>query len=49
MSDKLQELRGDLHLPEMPEGETEDPPEDEGWLFDSDRDACEQLEIFKER
>jgi hypothetical protein len=49
MSDKLQELRDDLQLPEMPEGETEEPPEDEGWLFDSGRDAGEQLRIFKAR
>jgi hypothetical protein len=49
MSDKLQALRDDLHLPEMPEGEPEDAPEDEGWLFDSSRDAREQLRIFKER
>ena len=49
MSDKLQALRDDLQLPEMPEGETEDAPEDEGWLFDSGRDDREQLRIFKER
>jgi hypothetical protein len=47
--DKLQALRDDLHLPEMPEGEPEDAPEDEGWLFDSGRDAREQLRIFKVR
>jgi hypothetical protein len=46
MSDKLQALRDDLHLPE---GEPEDAPEDEGWLFESSRDAREQLRIFKER
>jgi hypothetical protein len=49
MSEKLQALRGTLQLPEMPEGETEDAPEDESWLYDSSRDAREQLRIFKER
>jgi hypothetical protein len=49
MSEKLQALKGTLQLPEMPEGETEDAPEDEGWLYDSGRDAVEQLRIFKAR
>ena len=37
-----------IHVPRSL-GETEDAPEDESWLYDSSRDAREQLRIFKER
>jgi len=45
--EKLEALEPEL--PPIPEGETEDEPEDEGWLFDSRRDYPEQLDSYKER
>jgi hypothetical protein len=36
-------------LPPLPEGETEDEPDDEDWLFDSRRNYLEQLRHYKER
>lgn len=45
--EKLEALEPDL--PPIPEGETEEEPEDEGWLFDSSRDYLEQLRHYKER
>jgi hypothetical protein len=36
-------------LPPIPEGELEDEPEDEGWLFDSRREYLEQLDYYKGR
>jgi len=37
----------DPALPPLPEGEPEEEPEDDGWLFDSRRDYLEQLEHYK--
>jgi hypothetical protein len=45
VTEKLEALEPDL--PPLPEGETEDDPEDEGWLFDSRRDYLEQLGHYK--
>jgi hypothetical protein len=45
--EKLAALEPDL--PDLPEGETEDDPDDEGWLFDSRRDYLEQLGYYKNR
>src|SRR5215208_569220 len=44
--EKLEALEPDL--PPIPEGETEEEPEDEGWLFDSSREYLEQLDYYKE-
>jgi vacuolar-type H+-ATPase subunit I/STV1 len=43
--EKLEALEPDL--PEIPEGETEGEPDDEGWLFDSRRDYLEQLRAYR--
>jgi polyhydroxyalkanoate synthesis regulator phasin len=45
--EKLDALEPDL--PELPEGETEEDPEDEDWLFDSSRPYLEQQQIYRER
>jgi|SRR5215208_1352584 len=42
--EKLEALEPEL--PPIPEGETEDDPDDEGWLFDSRRDYLEQLGYY---
>jgi len=36
-------------LPPLPEGEPEEEPEDEEWLFDSRRDYLEQLDYYNNR
>jgi hypothetical protein len=45
--EKLEAL--ELDLPPLPEGETEEEPSDEGWLFESGRDYMEQLTHYKAR
>jgi hypothetical protein len=45
--EKLEALEPEL--PPIPEGELEDEPEDEGWLFDSRREYLEQLDYYKGR
>jgi hypothetical protein len=45
--EKLGEL--EPALPPLPEGESEEEPDDDGWLFDSRRDYLEQLEHYKDQ
>lgn len=45
--EKLEAL--DPDLPPLPEGVPEADPDDEGWIFDSRRDYCEQLNYYNEQ
>ena len=45
--EKLEALEPEL--PPIPEGELDEEPEDEGWLFDSSREYLEQLDYYKNR
>jgi hypothetical protein len=47
VTEKLDVLEPDL--PALPEGDLEEAPDDEGWLFDSRRDYLEQLRHYKYR
>jgi hypothetical protein len=38
----------EIALPDRPEPET-DPPDEDAWLFDSERDYFEQLDYYKAR
>jgi hypothetical protein len=47
VAERLTDLKPDL--PPLPEGELEEDPDDEGWLFDSRRGYMEQLKHYKNR